>query len=410
MANLLDAQLLGGSAAGSGETLSGETFRARLERFYRRADPPKLLNIDQIVNKHHHRQQALLKFLAKKYNVPLAEVLGTGAAANAMDAQPAASPPVDSSSSASSSASPPLPTTSPTNASLLLDFAGSYFDPVYALAHPVAARAALPAPRVRPLDNMSKCCVLLPASDPNYRAVKLVQTARSIVANAAADAERALRKKKWEDAAKTDIRSLRGLPDRLAAQFQRQDVRSSAGGYAGAVAVAAGLAQRSRTTSSNSGRSHDRRSKKHNKARNVSPLNMLERCFREKRRVRVFVGASVAEFSEEGSDDVMEGVQRRLGTVTGYLKAFDKHMNMILGDAEEDVDVCVGFDWVAREKDVVAAVEKAKKSGRGGASIVLSAKARRRLRKKPVWQRRQRQLHQSFLKGGAVVMVQVVGS
>ena len=112
---------------------------------------------------------------------------------------------------------------------------------------------------------------------------------------------------------------------------------------------------------------------------------------------------------QEGSG-VVEGVQRRLGSVTGYLKAFDKHMNMILGDAEEDVDVCVGFDWIARKEDIAAAIMRGKGSARGDSGIVLSAKARRRLLKRPVWKQRLRQLHQTFLKGGAVVIVQVVGS
>lgn len=360
-------------------------FRERLKLFYRQVDPPKLLNIDQIVLKHHNRQEALFNFLAKKYKVNLKELLSED------DDRPSEPRPIamsktqgtdhyDGSNAAQIknwshhsppfSAAPIIP-----DDGMRLDFCGQHFDPMYAISRPDKAKLHLPAPKVRPLDNISKCRVLLPESDPSYLDVKLVRTARSAVAGAAAEALRAKRKKEWEDLAKTDSRMLRGLPDRLAARFRKKErvLKEDRNGI-----------RRSRHMESSSPSGSCKETERNIKSTNVNPLNLLESCYRERRRIRVFIRGDVG------------GTK---GTVVGYLKVFDKHMNMVLADADEEVDVCVGWDWVARRADAAAALANGKK---------LSAKAKRRLKKIPVMQRQRRHLHQSFIRGSNVILVQAL--
>ena len=57
------------------------------------------------------------------------------------------------------------------------------------------------------------------------------------------------------------------------------------------------------------------------------PLSMLKRCMESNVRVKVWVRR-------------FAGCK---GTVEGFLLAFDKHMNLVLGDAEENFVVCVGY-------------------------------------------------------------------
>ena len=360
-------------------------FRERLRLFYKRVDPPKILNIDQIVNKHHARQQALFNFLAKKYNVDLKEILSQdeGGFADSTSIAGATSLEVnrhtrkepnyrnDRNRSFHMSNAP----LGIVDDEMRLDFCGQHFDPLFAISHPDRATQHLPAPRVRPLDNISKCCVLLPESDPNYREVKLVRTAQAAAAAAAAETLRAKRKKEWEDAAKTDPRMLRGLPDRLAARFRRKERILVQG---------RGDSRRSRHFGGSKMARNAADSTKMRRATNVNPLNLLESCYRERRRIRVFIRGAVG------------GVK---GSVAGYLKVFDKHMNIVLADADEEVDVCVGWDWIARPEDAATAMAN------GG---VLSAKARRRLKKVPIMKKQRRHLHQSFIRGCNVVIVQAL--
>ena len=218
----------------------------------------------------------------------------------------------------------------------MLNFSGAYFDPLYALTHFESAKQYLPRPRVRPLDNISKCRVLLPVSDPNYLHIQLNDKEKGAQANERAKKLRETRKRE-DDIARKAPNSLRGLPDRLASNFAR------------------------------------------------GPMSLLRRCYMERRKVNVHFRR-----------------QHSFGILIGYVLAFDKHMNMVLSDCLEKTEVVVGMEWSPREEDVVAAKARGKRE--------LSSKARRRLVRRPLLEKRERHFHQTMLRGDNIVLVAVAAA
>ena len=66
----------------------------------------------------------------------------------------------------------------------------------------------------------------------------------------------------------------------------------------------------------------------------TGPLSLLRSCMVENARVRIW----------------MRRLAGLKGTVTGYILAFDKHMNIVLSDVDEDFIVCSGYDEQSRPK------------------------------------------------------------
>ena len=209
------------------------------------------------------------------------------------------------------------------------------FDALYALTHVAEAKKYLPRPRVRPLDNISKCRVLLPEFDPNYFHIKLDDRQKAAAANARAKQLKENRIKA-DELAKRAPTSLRGLPDRLATHFTK------------------------------------------------GPMNLLRLCYMEKRKVCVQVRYN----------------HNTQGTLVGYIKAFDKHMNLVMSDCIENKSVLAGIEWSPRAEDV--AIAQSRSSG------MLSSKASRRFKQRKLYENRERHLHQTMLRGDNVILVHVL--
>ena len=216
---------------------------------------------------------------------------------------------------------------------LRLDFKSRYFDPARALA---ARHAGLDPPRkVRPLENVRRFRRLLPAGDPERLDVPALRPGDS--------------RGKETDRAKTAAAAAANARDR-AEKFRAQGEAARA-----RVPVLDALFAASAAAG--------------------GPLSLLARAMEERRRVRVRTRHA-------------SGVR---GEAVAYVKAFDRHLNLILADVTE----------TSATRARVA---------RGGAETKpdeTGASARRKERPKLVW--RTRRLAQIFVRGEQVVLVAVVG-
>ena len=179
-------------------------------------------------------------------------------------------------------AAPPLPP--PPQMLPELDFGSDHFDPFMALHCSTVAAVVPPVRRAAPLDFLGKCRCLLPARDEHHTGrVRL---------------DRKEPRTKREGGARESARSA--------------DRRS--GGVLGAIAEnAAGLLRAQDGGDGGPMAAADAQPDA------IGPFSVLLRCFRERRRVRVTV--------------------RRINSLhsvcTGHLRAFDKHMNVVLQNVEE---------------------------------------------------------------------------
>ena len=97
---------------------------------------------------------------------------------------------------------------------------------------------------------------------------------------------------------------------------------------------------------------------------------------------------------------------RHMGTVVGYIKAFDKHMNMVLSDCMETKHVIVGIEWSPRPEDIEAAKLNASSNGTDEhKALQLTSKGARRLIKKYLYQQKVTHFHQTMLRGDNIVLV-----
>ena len=213
---------------------------------------------------------------------------------------------------------------------LRLDFKSRYFDPARALA---AKPPGLDPPRkVRPLENVRRFRRLLPAGDP----------LRLDISRRPGDGKGTDRAKAVAAAAA----NARLRAEKFRAQGEAARARVPVLDVLFAASVAAG-----------------------------GPLSLLARAMEERRRVRVRTRHA-------------SGVR---GEAVVYVKAFDRHLNLILADVTE----------TSATRARVA---------RGGAETKpdeTGASARRKESPKLVW--RTRRLAQIFVRGEQVVLVAVVG-
>jgi small nuclear ribonucleoprotein (snRNP)-like protein len=196
-----------------------------------------------------------------------------------------------------------------------LDFASSRFDPFMALHAGAAVPVAPPNCRAAPLDFLDKCRCLLPARNPHYtnrvQLERKEQTPQQQQRKAAAASARLGGSGSARDGSSSVVGSIAesavytagcfgvGVPPIDSGEEEEAEEEEEEGGGGGGAAVAARPARQ--------------------REQPVGPFVVLLRCFREKRRVRVTV--------------------RRINSLhsvcTGQLRAFDKHMNLVLQHVEE---------------------------------------------------------------------------
>lgn len=191
-----------------------------------------------------------------------------------------------------------------------LDFFSPSFDPVAALA---SDSLLPPLPRAPALDNLSRCRALLPAGHPDAPAGALAAAPSAEEERArAAERERERVRKKAERAAeraaneqrREEKRAARGpAVARFTSAFRvpKPNARAPGGAAGQGGFVRAGFVAAAAPAPAE------------------GPLALLKRLFARGCRVRVMVLGA-------------RGVR---GTVAGRLLAFDKHVNVVLADAEE---------------------------------------------------------------------------
>ena len=218
---------------------------------------------------------------------------------------------------------------------LRLDFKSRYFDPARALA---AKQPALDPPRkVRPLENVRRFRRLLPTNDP-----------------ARLDVSRSRKDFSAKGRSETDEAKTKTGADRAAAAANARDraekFRAQGEAARARVPVLETLFKES--------------------VKEKGPLSLLARAMEERRRVRVRTRHA-------------SGVR---GEAVAYVKAFDRHLNLILADVTET-------------SSTRARIER-----RAGAS---GEEGKTKNARKLVW--RTRRLAQIFVRGEQVVLVAVEG-
>eukprot|EP01112_Ceratiomyxa_fruticulosa_P013724 TRINITY_DN3876_c0_g1_i2.p1 TRINITY_DN3876_c0_g1~~TRINITY_DN3876_c0_g1_i2.p1 ORF type:complete len:208 (+),score=39.87 TRINITY_DN3876_c0_g1_i2:223-846(+) len=158
-----------------------------------------------------------------------------------------------------------------------LDFLSEHFDPALALKQqpPLATPV-----KVKPLDNLNKCRFLLPPSDPNHKSLGKPKENQSSMGK---------KKEEWE-IKKEEIDKKRA--EMIIAIQQRAPVVDYRN-------VLEKIANRHA----------------------VGPLSVLHRCFVSKSRIRVWI----------------RSIKAIKGILVGFLRAFDRHMNLVLLDVDEEV-------------------------------------------------------------------------
>lgn len=197
-----------------------------------------------------------------------------------------------------------------------LDFASSRFDPFMALHAGAAVPVAPPNRRAAPLDFLDKCRCLLPARNPHYtnrvQLERKEQTPQQQQRKAAAASARlGVALARDGSSSSSVVGSIAesavytagcfgvGVAPIDSGEEEEEEEEGGGGGEGGGAAVTATPARQ--------------------REQPVGPFIVLLRCFRERRRVRVTV--------------------RRINSLhsvcTGQLRAFDKHMNLVLQHVEE---------------------------------------------------------------------------
>jgi len=141
-------------------------------------------------------------------------------------------------------------------------------------------------PKVRPLDNISKCRFLLPADDPNYFSAAKFQAKKA--------AEHAQKLSQLSESEKK-ILEIDEKRRKIQQDFKRKRLSVP----------------------------QERVLQKITDKYNVGPLGMLLQCMKQQTRIRVII-RNVADIR---------------GFCVGFLQAFDKHMNLVLRNVLEEYHV-----------------------------------------------------------------------
>ena len=145
-------------------------------------------------------------------------------------------------------------------------------------------------------------------------------------------------------------------------------------------------------------------------------MNLLYKCYIEKRKVCVHVrfhsyhylgsrvgNGGISSCSSSSSRNYDNDVDYQAGTIEGYIKAFDKHYNIVLSDCIERKNIVVGIEWSPRQEDIDAAIRNAG----GNKNVLLTAKGSRRLIKKYLYKKSEKHFHQLMLRGDNIMLVSV---
>ena len=221
---------------------------------------------------------------------------------------------------------------------LRLDFKSRYFDPARALA---AKPPGLDPPRkVRPLENTRRFRRLLPANDPARLDVSVSRAPTRGGSGSGSGSSK-----------ETNPSAARPRADRDAAAANARDRAAKFRAQGDAARARVPVLDALLAASAAAG----------------GPLSLLARAMEERRQVRVRTRHA-------------SGVR---GEAVAYLKAFDRHLNLILADVTET------------------------SASRG--TRVVAGEAGEKERRRPKLVRRTRRLAQIFVRGEQVVLVAVVG-